>query len=81
MNLNVDTSCSFGTAAQLTRTSGPHFRKRSISVNRTAIPITNADMKNKDRIQVIANTAAFHFGTIEQGGSSLYATLSQKVRV
>jgi hypothetical protein len=28
---------------------------------------------------VIANTAAFHFGTIEQGGSSLYAALSRKV--
>jgi hypothetical protein len=30
-------------------------------------------------IQAIANTAAFHFGFIEQAGSSLYATLSQKV--
>jgi hypothetical protein len=30
-------------------------------------------------IQAIANVAAFHFGYIEQGGSSLYATLSQKV--
>src|SRR5208283_751980 len=29
--------------------------------------------------QAIANTAAFHFGSIEQGGSSLYATLSQQV--
>jgi hypothetical protein len=27
---------------------------------------------------VIANTAAFHFGTIEQGGSSLYLALAQK---
>jgi hypothetical protein len=30
-------------------------------------------------IQVIGNTAAVHFGYIEQGGSSLYAALSQKV--
>jgi hypothetical protein len=29
--------------------------------------------------QAIANTAAFHFGSIEQGGTSLYATLSQQV--
>jgi hypothetical protein len=36
-------------------------------------------VQNQDRIQVIANTAAFHFGFIEQGGSSLYAALSQKV--
>ena len=30
-------------------------------------------------MQVIACTAAFHFGYIEQGGSSLYAALIQKV--
>lgn len=44
----------------------------------TAIPRTNADLSPKDHIQVIANTAAFHFASIEQGGSSLYATLGQK---
>jgi hypothetical protein len=43
------------------------------------IPRTNADFSPKDHVQAIANTAAFHFGTIEQGGSSLYATLSQQV--
>ena len=30
-------------------------------------------------MQAIANTAAFHFGLIEQGGSSLYTTLAQQV--
>ena len=45
----------------------------------TAIPKTNADLSPQNHIQAIANTAAFHFGSIEQGGSSLYATLSQKV--
>jgi hypothetical protein len=30
-------------------------------------------------LRAIANIAAFHFGFIEQAGSSLYATLSQKV--
>jgi len=30
------------------------------------------------RMQAIANTAGFHFGFIEQGGSSLYATLALK---
>src|SRR5262249_11125697 len=30
-------------------------------------------------IQAIANTAGFHFATIEQGGSSLYPTLALKV--
>jgi hypothetical protein len=45
----------------------------------TAIPQTNADFMPKARIQAIANTAAFHFASIEQGGSSLYPTLAQKV--
>jgi Ferritin-like domain len=43
------------------------------------IPRTNADFAPPAHIQAIANTAAFHFGFIEQAGSSLYATLSQKV--
>jgi hypothetical protein len=45
----------------------------------TAIPQTNADFSNAAHIQAIANTAAFHFGAIEQAGSSLYAAMSQKV--
>jgi hypothetical protein len=47
-------------------------------VNVPGIPRTNADY-NLTNIQAIANIAAFHFGSIEQGGSSLYATLSQQV--
>ena len=45
----------------------------------TAIPRDDADFTPKDHIQAIANTAAFHFGFIEQGGTSLYASMSQKV--
>jgi hypothetical protein len=45
----------------------------------TAIPRTNDDFGPSAHIQAIANTAAFHFGSIEQGGSSLYFTLAQKV--
>jgi Ferritin-like domain len=44
-----------------------------------AIPRNNDDTKNTDRIQAIANTAAFHFGFIEQGGTSLYPSLAQRV--
>ena len=45
-----------------------------------AIPRTNAELNgNAAHVQAIANTAAFHFGFIEQGGTSLYATLSQQV--
>jgi Ferritin-like domain len=44
-----------------------------------AIPRTNADFSPPAHVQAIANTAAFHFGFIEQAGTSLYATLSQQV--
>jgi hypothetical protein len=40
---------------------------------------TNSNFKGNDHIQAIANVAAFHFGQIEQGGSSLYPAMSQKV--
>jgi len=45
-----------------------------------AIPRNNADVTGPaDHLQAIANTAGFHFGYIEQGGSSLYPTLAQQV--
>jgi len=45
----------------------------------TAIPRTDADISNHPNfLQAIANTAAFHFPTIEQGGSSLYPALAQR---
>jgi hypothetical protein len=42
----------------------------------TAIPRTDADTKDPNFLQAIANTAAFHFPTIEQGGNSLYPSLA-----
>lgn len=44
-----------------------------------AIPRSDADLAPNDHIQAIANTAGFHFAFIEQGGSSLYSTLTQLV--
>jgi ferritin-like protein len=44
-----------------------------------AIPRNNKDLHPHDHIQAIANTAGFHFGTIEQGGTSLYPQLAQRV--
>ena len=44
----------------------------------TAIPRTNADTSDSNFLQAIANTAAFHFPTIEQGGNSLYPSLAQR---
>jgi hypothetical protein len=44
-----------------------------------AIPRTDADLTPPDHLQAIANTAGFHFATIEQGGNSLYPSLAQRV--
>jgi hypothetical protein len=44
-----------------------------------AIPRKDADLSPDDHIQAIANTAAFHFAFIEQGGTSLYPSLAQRV--
>ncbi|MDQ6701737.1 MAG: ferritin-like domain-containing protein [Pseudomonadota bacterium] len=44
-----------------------------------AIPRTDADTTNGTHIQAIANTAAFHFAFIEQGGTSLYPALARRV--
>jgi hypothetical protein len=44
-----------------------------------AIPRTDADLAPMDHLQAIANTAGFHFAMIEQGGTSLYPSLAQRV--
>src|SRR5580700_6350818 len=45
----------------------------------TAIPRTDADLHPEEHIQAIANTAAFHMPTVEQGGGSLRLALAQRV--
>ena len=79
MNLTVDTSwfTRYHSATNPDLGGGPYPQAISL-YNVPAIPRTNADF-GLANIQAIANTAAFHFAFIEQGGSSLYATLSQKV--
>jgi hypothetical protein len=50
-----------------------------------AIPRDDGDLvgstptKASDHLQAIANTAGFHFAMIEQGGTSLYPSLAQRV--
>src|SRR5271154_2146035 len=87
MNLDVDTSWFVRYRSTTNPDLGATF-PQAITLNGvTAIPRTDADFGGKsnpnfpgnDHIQAIANVAAFHFGQIEQGGSSLYATMSQKV--
>jgi len=79
MHLNVDTSWFVRYRSQTNPDFGATFPQAVQITNRTAIPITDDDLNGTAaHIQVIANTAAFHFGYIEQGGSSLYATMGQK---
>src|SRR6266704_935895 len=51
----------------------------TLGVNQhTAIPRTDGDTTDPNFLQAIANTAGFHFPTIEQGGNSLYPSLAQR---
>ena len=79
MHLNVDTSWYIRYRSTTNPDMGATFPQAVTITNKTAIPINNADFNDPNHIQAIANTAAFHFGYIEQGGSSLYAAMSQKV--
>ncbi len=91
MNLTVDTS--FWTRYR-SATKNPDlnpnfaFGQSEVIVNRTAIPRTDDDLNGPahiapfnipDHLKAIAFTAGFHFCAIEQGGSSLYPSLAQRV--
>jgi len=83
MELTVDTSWW---TRYRSRTKNPDFGDTfpqaipSLAVGKhPAIPRTDDDLTPNDHIQAIANTAGFHFGTIEQGGTSLYPSLAQRV--
>jgi hypothetical protein len=78
MHLNVDTSWFLRYRSATNPDFGATFPQAITITNRTAIPITNADFNDPNHIQIIANTAAFHFGAIEQGGSSLYQAMGHK---
>lgn len=87
MNLNVDTSWYVRYRSATNPDLGATFPQAITLDGVTAIPRSDADYNGasnpnfpgNDHIQAIANVAAFHFGQIEQGGSSLYAAMSQKV--
>lgn len=78
MNLTVDTSFWLRYRSHQNPDFGATFPQFIKIVNRPAIPTHDLPM-GSDEIQAIANTAAFHFPSIEQGGSSLYSTLGQLV--
>jgi hypothetical protein len=92
MQLTVDTS--FWTRYR-SRTQNPDFGDTFppavpglLQGEFPAIPRTDDDLKGfqagtpptiPKHLQAIANTAGFHFASIEQGGSSLYPSLAQRV--
>lgn len=88
MDLNVDTS--FWTRYRIDSKNpdlDPSFIfPQAVDIrNRTAIPRSNLDTAGStvgnptDHLKAIAFTAGFHFAFIEQGGTSLYASLAQRV--
>ena len=82
MELSVDTSWYVRYRSQTNPDFGAKFEQALPALfagQFPAIPRTNSDFGPAAHIQAIANTAAFHFGFIEQAGTSLYATLSRKV--
>ena len=78
MNLTVDTSWFTRYRSAQNPDFGATFPQALDLVNLPAIPRNNADFEHKKHIQAIAVTAAFHFGMIEQTGTSLYPVLAQK---
>jgi hypothetical protein len=85
MELTVDTS--FWTRYR-SRTENPDLDPNfpfpqavpSLNVGKhPAIPRSDADLAPVGHIQAIAFTAGFHFAFIEQGGTSLYPSLAQRV--
>jgi hypothetical protein len=76
MHLNVDTSWFVRYRSQGNPDFGDTFGQAVDIVDRPAIPVQNQAFYTNNQMQAIANTAAFHFAMIEQGGSSLYDALS-----
>ena len=92
MSLNVDTSYYLRYRAVTNPDFGATFGQAVTIKNQPAIPLSDTETPPGDtitavpvpndpkqqRMQAIANTAGFHFGMIEQGGSSLYTTMALK---
>ncbi len=91
MSLNVDTSFYTRYRSSQNPDLGAKITGPFTIANEPAIPLNDTDTPpnqpqpvppatpQEARMQAIANTAGFHFGLIEQGGSSLYTTLAQQV--
>jgi hypothetical protein len=78
MHLNVDTSWYLRYRSSGNPDFGDTFGQVVNIVDRPSIPVQDPSLYTANQIQAIANTAAFHFAMIEQGGSSLYDALALK---
>ncbi len=88
---NVDTSWYLRYRSMANPDFGASFGQAVTINNQPVIPLNDTDTPphiavpvppttaQQSRMQAIANSAAFHFAMIEQGGSSLYTTLSLRV--
>ncbi|MGO9974587.1 MAG: ferritin-like domain-containing protein [Solirubrobacteraceae bacterium] len=88
---NVDTSWYLRYRSMANPDFGATFGQAVTIHNQPVIPLNDTDTPpnitvpvppstaQQSRMQAIANSAAFHFAMIEQGGSSLYTTLSLQV--
>jgi len=91
LKLNVDLSWYTRYRSTQNPDFGVKFKGPFTIENQPAIPLNDNDTppdqtqpvppatKQEARMQAIANTAGFHFATIEQGGTSLYPQLAQRV--
>jgi Ferritin-like domain len=91
--LNVDTSWYLRYRAVTNPDFGAMFGQAVTIKNQPVIPVSDTETPPGDtisappipadptqqRMQAIANSAGFHFAMIEQGGSSLYTTMSLRV--
>jgi hypothetical protein len=90
-SLNVYTSWYLRYRSTKNPDFGAKFGQAVNIKNQPAIPVDDAETppggmapvppttRAQQRMQAIANSAGFHFAMIEQGGSSLYTTMSMKV--
>ena len=90
LTLDVDTSYYTRYRSSQNPDLGATFKGPVTITGEPAIPLNDSDTPpgqpqpippatpSEARMQAIANTASFHFGFIEVGGSSLYTTMAQK---
>lgn len=76
--LNVDTSWYNRYRSAENPDFGAQIGQVATITNRPTIP--TSDSLSSGEMQTIAHSAAFHFAAIEQGGSSLYVNLLNRVR-